>query len=78
MKSAIPLILALLSHTLPVHAEQAVSVRQEIYKQVGDLQLTSQVQELEKDRARKRPAIVLSPIPATWMENLGDLSLSVA
>ena len=56
MKSAIPLIPALLFHTLPVHAEQAVSVRQEIYKQVGDLQLTAHVYELEKARARKRPA----------------------
>ena len=37
MKSAIPLVLALLFHTLPVHAEQAVSVRQGISKQVGDL-----------------------------------------
>jgi acetyl esterase len=58
MKFVTPLVLGLLFHTLPVHAEQAVSVRQEIYKRVGDLQLTAQVYELEKDRARKRPAIV--------------------
>ena len=37
MTSAIPPVLAQLIHTLPVHAEQAVSVRQGISKQVGDL-----------------------------------------
>ena len=59
MKLSLSLVLLiLLIPPCPVQADEPVGSRQEVYKQVGDLQLSATIYELEQSGIRNRPAII--------------------
>ena len=55
MKLFLPLLLL---PPCPVKADEPVTSREEVYKQVGDLQLTARIYERKNSTVRKRPAII--------------------
>jgi len=62
MKLFLPLLLL---PPCPVKADEPVTSREEVYKQVGDLQLTARIYERKNSTVRKRPGIVSWPNLAT-------------
>ena len=55
MKLFLPLLLL---PPCPVEADEPVRSREEVYKQVSDLQLTARIYERKNSTVRKRPAII--------------------